>query len=122
MNPSWQAIERHLPLLVWMIRRGLPILLLIQAAALLLLLASVILLRLLAEPAHAAPVPVWTILRVQCWQSLPAGQCAVGLYGQFPSLPACMESNGGQRVQKRPKQIEGGVEVAIEQRCELKLQ
>jgi hypothetical protein len=72
----------------------------------------------LALPAAASP-PTWTILRQVCWKlSQTAGQCAVGLYGEFRSYEACLAANGG-KLQADATTPDGR---KIGQRCEIKLE
>jgi hypothetical protein len=72
----------------------------------------------IALSAQAAP-PKWTILRQVCWHiSETAGQCAVGLYGEFATRQACLAANGGQ-LQADGVTTDGR---KVGQRCEMKLE
>jgi hypothetical protein len=72
---------------------------------------------LFSAAAVAAPAK-WTILRSVCWQiSATAGQCAVGLYGSFPSQGACFAANGGQ--DKKGRLGDGRV---VHDRCEIAIE
>lgn len=54
-----------------------------------------------ALPVYAAgtrkpPPATWTLARTECGN--PAGQCAVGLFGSFPTKEGCVAANGGREA------------------------
>jgi hypothetical protein len=67
----------------------------------------------------AARPPQWTQLREICWSiSKTAGQCAVGLYGRFPTRDGCVSANGGQ-LEEQTRLQDGHL---LASRCEMMIQ
>ncbi len=80
-------------------------------------LAGALVVLSVAASSHAS-APKWTVLRIECLSiSKTAGQCAVGLFGTYPSRQACLAANGGQLETKAVKN-----DMLIDDRCEVLIQ
>jgi|KBSMisStaDraftv2_1062788.scaffolds.fasta_scaffold05447_4 hypothetical protein len=72
---------------------------LVMASLLMLLATSVYAARLAPPPA------TWTLARTECWRtSEKAGQCAIGLFGSFPTKEGCVAANGGRESAETTRQ------------------